>query len=175
MPHGCTSGRPTINRKNPMHEKLAEGGQMTARDGFKWELEHDSCGRIGEAGISENDGWSWMNGKRDRTIDKISDGFTVMDPGTNHRQETIINCQKSDVAVKDNLSPAMVNDALRPEGNMTQETTPTPVESPQEPASVPTPQPEPIVPSPEPASAPPEDPTTPAPPPREPDIEKRSL
>jgi hypothetical protein len=65
---------------------------MTARDRFKWALKCESCGRSGEASISENDGRSFMN-RPDRTIDVISDGFIVINPGTNHGQETIIRCE----------------------------------------------------------------------------------
>ena len=65
---------------------------MSARDRFKWTLECNDCGKSGEAKISENDGWSFMH-NRGRTVDEISDGFIVINPGANHGSETIIQCE----------------------------------------------------------------------------------
>ena len=65
---------------------------MSARDRFKWALECDDCGKTGEAKMSENDGWSWVH-NRERTVDEISDGFMVVNPGFSHGSQTIIQCE----------------------------------------------------------------------------------
>ena len=56
---------------------------MSARDRYRWSLECLDCGRSGEAEISEDDGWSFMN-RRDRNVDRVPEGFIVVNHGSNH-------------------------------------------------------------------------------------------
>ena len=69
-----------------------------ARDRFSWGLECQKCGHTGTVYISENDGWAYVRGDRDREITKITDGFVVIDPGRNMHEETVINCSCGSVA-----------------------------------------------------------------------------
>ena len=54
---------------------------MSARDRYKWVLECLDCGKAGEAEVSENDGWSFMKGSVGRSVDKITQGFIVVEHG----------------------------------------------------------------------------------------------
>jgi hypothetical protein len=51
---------------------------MTARDRFTWKLKCPSCGKTGIANVSQEDGWSYMNGDRSTQIDEVPDGFIVV-------------------------------------------------------------------------------------------------
>ena len=62
-----------------------------ATDRYRLELECSVCGSTGEANIRENDGWSFMR-DRGRHVEGISQGFVVVDHGSTHGSETIINC-----------------------------------------------------------------------------------
>ena len=76
---------------------------MTARDRFRLTLKCPDCDREGEAQVSENDGYSWMN-RRDRRVDAASDGFVVIDHGANHSQETVIGCECGNRHCSDSLA-----------------------------------------------------------------------
>ncbi len=65
---------------------------MSARDRYRRGLECLDCGRSGEAEFSENDGWSFMN-NREHYVESVSEGFVVVDHGTDHGQETVIGCK----------------------------------------------------------------------------------
>ena len=64
---------------------------MAARDKYESKVKCDDCGNEGVARISENDGWSFMSA-RDRHVDSVPDGFTVIDHGRHHGTKTVIQC-----------------------------------------------------------------------------------
>ena len=64
-----------------------------SRDRYKSDLQCPSCGKTGVARISENDGWSYMRGQRDRNVDEVPEGFTLVDHGRNYHAETIFKCE----------------------------------------------------------------------------------
>ena len=65
---------------------------MTARDKYPIHLLCPDCGKSGNARVSETDGWTFMKGDRDRTVDQVPEGFVVVDHGTNHGEATIFRC-----------------------------------------------------------------------------------
>ena len=66
---------------------------MTARDRFTYNLKCSNCNNTGKVDISENDGASWFYGRRGRNVDHVTEGFTVIDHGSEHHTETIIHCE----------------------------------------------------------------------------------
>ena len=73
-----------------------------ARDRYQWNIEGPQCGDSGKVHVSENDGWGWMKGNRDRHIQSVPQGFTVVDHGRSFGEETKIRCGCGSVAT---LSP----------------------------------------------------------------------
>ena len=69
-----------------------------ARDRYSLLLKCPGCGRSGQAHVSENDGWSFMRGDREREVDSVPEGFTVVDHGRNRGDEIIIHCECGSVA-----------------------------------------------------------------------------
>ena len=65
---------------------------MSARDRYQMPIECQNCGSIGEAKVSESDGWSFKKGNRDRSVDQVSMGFAVVDHGTNKGETTTFRC-----------------------------------------------------------------------------------
>jgi hypothetical protein len=48
---------------------------VTARDRFAVKLRCPKCGNSGIAQLSQEDGWSYMNGDRSTQIDALPEGF----------------------------------------------------------------------------------------------------
>ena len=65
---------------------------MTARDRWTTKLACEPCGTTGEAKISENDGWTFMNGNVERCVDSVPDGFTVINHGERRIEDLAIAC-----------------------------------------------------------------------------------
>ena len=66
---------------------------MTARDRFYMDLKCSDCGRVGRAHVSENDGASYVFGKRERQVDNVPQGFIVVNDGANHDETTTFRCE----------------------------------------------------------------------------------
>lgn len=66
---------------------------MTARDWFDIGLKCPDCGKSGKAHMSENDGASYVFGQRDRKVEDVPEGFTVVDHGSNHGETTRFQCE----------------------------------------------------------------------------------
>ncbi len=64
-----------------------------ATDRYTTHIECPNCANKGKVHISENDGWSFMRA-RDRHIDSVPDGFTVLDHGRNHGEKSKIRCDR---------------------------------------------------------------------------------
>ena len=65
---------------------------MTARDRWTKKLACEPCGTTGEAKISENDGWTFMNRNVERHVDEVTVGFTVINHGERFIQDMMIAC-----------------------------------------------------------------------------------
>ena len=63
---------------------------MATRDRYSWRLRCESCGRTGEVHVSEDD-HPYMR-KPNRTVDSISEGFTVISVRQTLMDETNIQC-----------------------------------------------------------------------------------
>ena len=50
-----------------------------ARDRFTVALHCPGCGRAGEAKLSQADGWAYVKGNHKTTVEKLSNGFKVVD------------------------------------------------------------------------------------------------
>lgn len=51
---------------------------MTARDRFRVELKCSKCERAGTVHLSQEDGWSFLNGNRSTRVDHLPQGFKVV-------------------------------------------------------------------------------------------------
>lgn len=63
-----------------------------SKDRYYWSLNCSGCGKDGKAYIIENDGWSFMNSGRERHVQSVPKGFTIVDHGRDGDEETIIKC-----------------------------------------------------------------------------------
>jgi hypothetical protein len=64
---------------------------MSARDRYTLKLLCENCGHTGEADMSENDGWSFMNGNVDRRLERLSEGLKY-NSGILHKEKFICKC-----------------------------------------------------------------------------------
>lgn len=69
-----------------------------SRDRFYLNLDCPDCGRSGKARVIENDGWSFMSGGPERRVQSVPVGFTIVNHGRNHGEETVIQCDCGGIA-----------------------------------------------------------------------------
>lgn len=68
-----------------------------AVDRYSFPLKCPACGKTGRADFREKDGGAYL-ADRGRHVDKVSDGFSVVDHGAAHGTETVIRCECGEFA-----------------------------------------------------------------------------
>ena len=64
-----------------------------ASDRYNLNVKCSNCGKSGKAGVRENDGYSLMNSGPQRKVSSVSEGFTVVNHGTDRIEELEIRCE----------------------------------------------------------------------------------
>ena len=76
---------------------------MTARDKYQVGVKCPECGNSAVAHLSENDGASYQFGRRDRQVDKVPEGFEVVNQGREHNEKTVFRCKCGTFASPESL------------------------------------------------------------------------
>ena len=70
-----------------------------SKDRYYRNISCPDCGRGGKAYIIENDGWTFMNRGNERHVQSVPLGFTVVNHGNDHNEETVIDCECGGIAL----------------------------------------------------------------------------
>lgn len=70
---------------------------MTSRDRFGANLRCPKCGHTGEVKFSEAEGFAYLRGNRETTVEALSDGFKIVEEKT-WLATVDIYCEKCDVS-----------------------------------------------------------------------------
>ena len=66
---------------------------MSARDRYTLQVKCVDCESTGVVDISENDGWEFARRGAERIVDKVPEGFTLLDSGSNDIEKLSFACE----------------------------------------------------------------------------------